>query len=107
MGGKEGTFAPLKVVLLSDQMPLLDDLPSEQKTGNLKVKQNAKRPQSSVNVRNAVSANNQAIVKLEKEIGKRDALQRKLESMSDKYKEYFRSVDLKERMEMSQKQKEN
>jgi hypothetical protein len=48
------------------------------------------------NIRNAVSANNQVVVKLEKQVNKRNSLERKLEKMSEHYKDYFKSVDLKE-----------
>jgi hypothetical protein len=38
----------------------------------------ANKERVKTNIRNAVSANNQTIIKIEKEVGKRNALQKKL-----------------------------
>lgn len=67
MENKEGTFAPMKTFLLSEQVFDEEPEPSAKKVVENKSKEKVKpRPKSRINPRNAVSTNNQAVIKIEK-----------------------------------------
>ena len=80
METKEGKYAPVQTITLSEKL-VDDDILKEEK-GKVTTEKKKERPKSKkefkTNLRNAVSMNNQNIVKIEKERAKKDALQRKL-----------------------------
>ena len=80
METKEGKYAPVQTITLSEKL-VDDDILKEEKS-KVTTEKKKERPKSKkefkTNLRNAVSMNNQNIVKIEKERAKKDALQRKL-----------------------------
>ena len=54
-----------------------------------------KKKEFKTNTRNLLSKNNQQVVKIEKELAKKDQLQRRLEKLSKTYKKHFEGVELK------------
>ena len=113
MERKEGNYLELRTVLLSNELIEFDEQVQPKKRGEKnekEIKESVKakqRPRSRINARNALSTNNQAVIKIEKEIKIKDSLQRKLDKLQKQYKHHFKDVNIKDGLEIKNNKEES